>query len=112
VRAAREECVVEEPTQALLDEVERRWRTLFAELAAGADAPPAARLRLEGLLEAALLVGAASEAELTARMDVAYRQAFGESLAQRFGEDWRSFFPFPQVPAMMKRAPVVPSTRD
>jgi hypothetical protein len=45
-------------------------------------------------------------------MDDCYRQAFGRTLADDFGDDWREFYPFPQIPAMGRRAPVYPSTRD
>jgi hypothetical protein len=63
-------------------------------------------------MEAALLLGAASPQELDRAMDDGYRQAFGRTLADDFGADWREFYPFPQIPAMGRRAPVYPSTRD
>jgi len=96
----------------LLNELKTRWTSMFTALAAGDDLPPTLRLRAEGLMEAALLTGAASAEELDAGMDDCYRQAFGHSLAVAFGEDWRDFYPFPQIPAMGLRAPVYPSTRD
>jgi hypothetical protein len=99
-------------TDPLLLELERRWQHMFSALAAAADVAPSSRLRAEGLMEAAVLAGLSSEEELTRQMDRCYQQATGESLAQRFGADWRDFFPFPQIPAMMQRAPVYPSTRD
>ena len=73
---------------------------------------PRPPLRAEGLMEAALLLGAASPEELDRAMDGCYRQAFGRTLADDFGDDWREFYPFPQIPAMGRRAPVYPSTRD
>ena len=85
---------------------------MFTALAAGDDVPPSLRLRAEGLMEAALLTGLASPEEVDASMDDCYRQAFGQGLAEDFGEDWRGFYPFPQIPAMGLRAPVYPSTRD
>ncbi len=98
--------------QLLLQELERRWASLFDRLAAGDDLPPGPRLRTEGMMEAALLLGLATEEELTRRMAAAYRRSFGEELAQVFGADWRQCFPFPSLPAMARRAPVVPSTAD
>lgn len=96
----------------LLLELRRRWATMFAALAAGSDASPALRLRAEGLMEAALLVRAATEQEIDDAMGDSYRKAFGRLIVDDFGADWRDFFPFPQIPAMGRRAPVYPSTRD
>ena len=96
----------------LLNELEGRWKQMFIALAAGDDAPPSLRLRAEGLMEAALLTGLASPEEIDAAMDDCYRQAFGQSLTEDFGDDWRGFYPFPQIPAMGRRAPVYPSTSD
>jgi hypothetical protein len=96
----------------LIEELKSRWQQMFDALAAGDDLPPGVRLRAEGLMEAALLVGEATEAEIDATMGVCYRQAFGRDLAAEFGDDWREFHPFPQIPAMARRAPVFPSTRD
>jgi hypothetical protein len=98
--------------QALQMELERRWRAMFAALAAGDDLPPAQRLRAEGMMEAAVLLQIATSDELIAAMEHCYRAAFGRGIAEDFGDDWQGFFPFPQIPAMAKRAPVVPSTRD
>ena len=85
---------------------------MFSALAAGDDVPPGQRLRAEGMMEAALLLDAASVQELDRAMDDCYRQAFGRGIDEDFGADWREFYPFPQVPAMGRRAPVYPSTRD
>ena len=63
-------------------------------------------------MEAAVLCGEAPAEVLQADLDEAYREVFGRSLAAEFGEDWREFFPFPQIPGFMRRAPVWPSTRD
>ncbi len=96
----------------LLDELERRWRSMFADLAHGDDLPPGERLRTEGMMEAAVLVGAATPSELVSRMDACFTAAAGGTLAETLGEDWLEVFPFPQVPAMARRAPVYPSTSD
>ncbi|RLQ22327.1 hypothetical protein DWB85_08590 [Seongchinamella sediminis] len=84
---------------------------MFAALARGEDLPPGQRLRAEGLAEAAVLLGASSAA-LDEQMDKCYQAAFGRSLAEDFGADWRSLGPFPENPAMARRAPVYPSTAD
>lgn len=100
------------PVSNLLSELERRWERMFSALASGDDLPPAQRLRAEGLMEAVVLEGLAAEAELDAAMDRCYRSAFGRAIAEEFGADWREFHPFPEIPAMMRRAPVYPSTRE
>ena len=97
---------------ALMDEVTRRWNELFCQLAAGDDAPPSQRLRLEGLMEALVITGECAPAEVQAAMEQCYREAFGHGFARAVGENWSSLHPFPQIPAFMQRAPVYPSTSD
>ena len=96
----------------ILDELRQRWRAMFSALARGEDLPPGRRLRAEGMMEAAVLAGLATEEELKAAMDACYREACGCGLAEAFGDDWASFYPFPQIPAVARRAPVYPSTAD
>jgi len=96
----------------LLAELERRWRAGFASLAHGDDLPPGQRYRMEGMMESAALLAPGTESDITAAMAVMYMAVFGKTLAQDFGEDWQHFYPFPQIPAMMRRAPVYPSTAD
>jgi hypothetical protein len=96
----------------LEQEIQRRLRHLFQRLADGDDAPPAMRLRLEGLREAAVLSGLCSEQELQNTMEEVYREVYGQSLRERFGEDWGRYQPFPEVPAFSARAPVSVTTRD
>ena len=99
-------------SQPLLHELERRWRDIFTTLAAGEDAPPGARLRAEGMMEALVLTGEFTQPDVLARMEDIYRDVFGHSIEQEFGADWVQFYPFPQIPAVGRRAPVYPSTRD
>jgi hypothetical protein len=94
----------------LLAEVNRRWQRMFSVLAGGGDVPPGHRLRTEGLMEALILLGEVTAGMLQEQMDRVYCEVYGENLAGKFGEDWRTFFPFPQIPAMGIRAPVYPST--
>ena len=96
----------------VLGELRQRWGEMFEGLAAGGDLPPGQRLRAEGMMEAALLAGLASAETLDQLMDEAYCEAFGRDMASDFGEDWRAFHPFPEIPAVARRAPVYPSTRD
>ncbi|NOR41468.1 MAG: hypothetical protein GQ537_09680 [Gammaproteobacteria bacterium] len=96
----------------LRDELNARWNSMFAALAAGGDVPPAQRLRTEGMMEAAALLEVASSDQLVQAMSECYKVAFGRGIADDFGQDWQEFYPFPQIPAMGRRAPVFPSTRE
>ena len=97
---------------ALNAELNLRWGKMFAALAGGDDVPPSQRLRAEGMMEAAALLGIATADDLVRAMDRCYQSAYGCSIAEDFGEHWQDFFPFPQIPAMGTRAPVYPSTSD
>lgn len=96
----------------LMAELTGRWRDMFVALARGDDLPPGPRLRTEGLAEAAVCAGIASIQALDQAMDQCYREAFERSMDEDFGADWRNFYPFPEIPAMARRAPVYPSTTD
>lgn len=96
----------------LQTEIEQRWRTMFAALAAGDDVAPSQRLRAEGMMESAVLIGIATPEALRDAMERSYQSAYGRSISDDFGADWQAFFPFPQIPAMAVRAPVYPSTKD
>ena len=96
----------------LRDELNVRWTSMFAALADGEDVPPAQRLRTEGMMEAAALLEVASSDQLVQAMGECYKVAFRRGIAEDFGEDWQEFYPFPQIPAMGRRAPVYPSTND
>lgn len=93
-------------------ELEQRWRAIFIALAGGDDVSPTQRLRAEGMMEAAVLLAITTPERLVTAMDNCYRAVYGHSLRDDFGDDWQDFFPFPQIPAMAKRAPVYPSTKD
>lgn len=89
-------------------EIESRLRDAIQRLAGGDDLPPARQYRLEGLCEAAVLLGLATPAELDARFAALYREICGE--APGAGDGWRDAHPFPEMPLYARRAPVFPST--
>jgi hypothetical protein len=64
------------------------------------------------MMEALVLLGPVTANEVVTAMDECYQSAFGRGIAEDFGEDWQEFYPFPQIPAMGRRAPVFPSTSD
>lgn len=96
----------------LLDLLESRWREIFFRLEAGDVVPPTLQLRAEGIMEAAVTAGQASESELLYAMEDVHRQVRGVSIATKLGRDWHELYPFPQIPAVAQRAPVYPSTPD
>jgi hypothetical protein len=69
-------------------------------------------MRLEGLREAAALSGVSSVEALQTMMDEVHRDVYGQTLVQRFGEDWTVYQPFPEIPAFSARAPVTVTTPD
>ena len=97
---------------ALLTAIENDWRLAFAALSRGDDLPPGRRYRLEGMMAAAELLRPGTRDTLLQRMNAVYLEVFGETIADAFGDDWQDFYPFPQIPAVMRRAPVYPSTAD
>ena len=96
----------------LLREIHSRWDAIFCALLDGDDVAPAQLLRTEGMMEAAVLAGVAEEAEVLAALQERYHAACGRSLEDEFGTQWSVLFPFPQLPAFARRAPVYPSTSD
>ena len=93
-------------------ELKRRWMAMFTSLADGGDVPPAQRLRTEGMMEAAAMLEVASSEQLVQAMNECYKVAFGQDITAVFGDNWQDFYPFPQIPAMGKRAPVYPSAPE
>ena len=96
----------------LIELLELRWREIFSRLEVGDVVPPTLQLRAEGIMEAAVAAGQASESVLLDAMEDVHRQVRGVSIARQLGEDWPQLYPFPQIPAVANRAPVYPSTSD
>ncbi|MEM8661512.1 MAG: hypothetical protein AAGF35_11560 [Pseudomonadota bacterium] len=86
---------------------------MFSALAGGDHITPTDRLRAEGMMESlAMLEAGVSPAAIDQEMNQCFMQALGHTLSEEFGEDWREFYPFPQIPCVGQRAPVYPSTKD
>ena len=96
----------------ILRELASRWRSMYSELEQGRDVPPALGLRAEGIMEAAVICGVASAVQLDELLETCYLECTGRALPDDLGEGWREFYPFPQLPLRMQRAPVYPSTAD
>lgn len=95
----------------LITEIETRLATALERLAAGDDLPPSLRLRLEGLCEAAVIVGAVDAQEIDALVEAQMKSLRGVDLRDALGADWRAMHPFPELPVYMDRAPVSPSAK-
>ena len=96
----------------LLDIIGERYVELLQRLSRGEDVPPGKALRLEGMLETAVLLGLYEQAALEEHLDMLHREVLGRAPAGHLGEDWRRTLPFPELPLTMDRAPVYPSTGD
>ena len=96
----------------LKQEIQNRWREIFLSLQRGDDVSPSKRLRTEGLMEAANLIGFWQEEDQYIEMQQIYREVSGEDIDNLLGFEWRSLHLFPEIPAYTKRAPVFPSTTD
>lgn len=97
---------------ALLEIIEDRYVELLERVKRGEDVPPGRALRLEGMLETAVLLELCDQTAIDQRLDALHRQVLGRPAAQLLGEDWREALPFPALPLFMDRAPVYPSTSD
>lgn len=84
----------------------------FLAVAGGDDLPPGPRFRLEGLMEAAVMIGDTQKELLQAMVAEIHQDIFGQTLEERLGDDWERWHPFPQLPLFASRAPVSPSTSD
>ncbi len=96
----------------LMGEIERRLTNLLEAIAAGEDLPPGYRHRLEGLCEAAVLTGVATEADVLSLLRTRYRACLGRELDDDLWEGWELLHVFPTLPLYMQRAPVSVSTSD
>lgn len=90
----------------LVSEIEHRLLALMRRLSAGDDAPPGSRLRLEGLLEAAVITGEDTEDSLLALLERCHREVFERDLETTLGSGWQEAHPFPEIPLFARRAPV------
>ena len=83
---------------------------IIIRLQAGLDCPPADQLRLEGLMQAAVLLSIASEADLQKLFEERYQDLTDRCIKTQFGDAWTDFFRFPSLPLFAKPAPVQPTT--
>ena len=96
----------------LQTEIEMRLLALYQALAQGEDCPPGVQLRIEGLMEGAVISGECVQDAIDALLATCYQRTTGKALSITFGEDWRVFYPFPQIPVRASRAPVFPTTSE
>ncbi|MEE4277208.1 MAG: hypothetical protein V2I82_01930 [Halieaceae bacterium] len=96
----------------LIQAIEERLDDFLRAVADGFDVPPGARLRFEGLCEAAVLAQVVDAGALDAILEEQRRAVLGASFSEALGADWREQHPFPELPLFMCRAPVVPTTSE
>ena len=96
----------------LKHEIQNRWREIFSSLEEGYDVSPSKRLRTEGLMEAANLIGHWGKEDQYNDMQQIFREVSGKDIEKLLGFEWRRVHLFPEIPAYSKRAPVYPSTND
>lgn len=96
----------------LLDEIEHRLIQILEQLKDGQDCPPSTQLRLEGLMEAAVMLGLSTRSLEQDRFEAIFASINNTSPSDTLGSDWRGFFEFPSLPLFANRAPVMPSTSD
>lgn len=95
----------------LLAEIDRRLQQFFREQRDGSNSSPAARFELEGMLQAAVLIGSATERQLWQRLSNSFEAINGSALAPQFQNSWADG-EFPALPVQGQRAPVYPTTKD
>ena len=62
-------------------------------------------------MQAAVILGIASEIELQNLFEKRYQDLTNRCIKTQFGEDWANFFQFPSLPLFAKPAPVKPTTK-
>lgn len=96
----------------LINEIEHRLSQILQQLKDGQDCSPSAQIRLEGLMEAAVICGISKADKEQNRFERLYKKVYEHPIERDFGDDWRAFFTFPSLPLFARRAPVVPTTSD
>ena len=99
------------PQEDFLKQVDRRARSAFGSLADGHDLPPGERLRLEGFIQAGLVMGWVGLDQVLEILSLAYRDCFGTDMPEPFPPYDPATCILP-LPGFMARAPVVPTTSD
>ncbi|MDG0978541.1 MAG: hypothetical protein P8O79_02335 [Halieaceae bacterium] len=95
----------------LLIAITEQLDTLIIRLHSGTDCPPADQLRLEGLMQAAVLLNLTDKAALQRLFETRYRHLTDRCIRAQFGDNWTEFFHFPSLPLFAKAAPVQPTTK-
>lgn len=96
----------------LKEEIVSRWTEIFSSLKRGDDVSLGKRLRTEGLMEAASIIGSWNKEDQYSEMQLIYRDVYGVGIENLLGKEWRVLHHFPEIPAYTERAPVFPTTSD
>ena len=90
-------------TQKVHAQISSRLLDIFSAYQRGDDVPPAQLFHTEGFVEACCVMGVITREEAFQIMAAVYTQVFNEPLVNSSEQEF-------QIPALMKRAPVYPST--
>lgn len=91
--------------------LEQRLAKIYELLHEGGSPSPAERFRLEGLMEAAEIMGLLSRQEIWAMVESTYYHVYQLELIDS-DQRWQNSFPFPSLPLKAIRAPVYPARVD
>lgn len=92
--------------ETFVAELDNRLRHFFSEQADGYDIPPAELYRIEGFIEAGVLLGLCSETTVRQRLIELAEQFSGQRLTDIYRDDYRLI-----LHMRMAEAPVYPSTK-
>jgi hypothetical protein len=93
-------------SKAYAAELDNRLQHFFSEQAAGYDVPPAVVYRIEGFIEAGILLELCTEAAVRDRLVELAEQFSGQRLADIYRQDFHLI-----LHMRMREAPVYPSTK-
>jgi len=96
----------------LIAVLEQRISQIYEILHEGGNPSPAERYRLEGLMEAAEIMGLLSRQEIWTKVESAYHRVYQADLIDSYGQSWQDCFSFPSIPLNGIRAPVYPAKTE
>ena len=94
-----------------LAEIDKRLELIFKRYADGEDVATGQRLRLEGFIQAGLVLDIVAVEQVLAALDTVHRRIFNEPFGAVF-PPYNEADCIIAIPSKMQRAPVFPSTKD
>jgi hypothetical protein len=94
-----------------LAEIDKRLELIFKRYADGEDVATGQRLRLEGFIQAGLVLDIVAVEQVLAALDTVHQRIFNEPFGAVF-PPYNEADCIIAIPSKMQRAPVFPSTKD